>query len=132
MVWRPVRARYVTALLALFLAIWILAEPGLYYRFAIWLAPIAVIGFAPILDRWQAHKQVTRMLVAAGCVLIAAFGAFNLLFGLHYLRYDLNGDVAAYHRYTWFYEPYQWAELHTPPSSKFLVMVTFGETYYLG
>ncbi|MCU1293630.1 MAG: hypothetical protein JWP08_2480 [Bryobacterales bacterium] len=131
LVWRPAKTRYVTAFLALFLAVWMLAEPGLYYRFGIWLAPVVAIGFAPILDRWQLHRQVTRVLLTGGCLLITAFLSFNLLYGIHYLRYDLNGDLAAYHRYTWFYEPYRWADLHTPPSSKFLVMVTFGETYYL-
>jgi hypothetical protein len=131
LIWRPMRIRYVAAFLTLFVAIWILAEPGLYYRFSIWLAPMALVGLAPILDQWQSHKQITRALLAGGGVLIAGFLSFNLLYGLHYLRYDVSGDLARYHRYTWFYEPYQWAGLHTPPSSKFLVMVTFGESYYL-
>jgi hypothetical protein len=47
------------------------------------------------------------------------------------LRYVVNGDAREYHRYTWFYDTYDWINHNTPTTSRFLVIVSSAHTYYL-
>jgi hypothetical protein len=61
----------------------------------------------------------------AGGISLAGWYAYD------HVRYVLTGDLTAYHHHTNYYPLYAWAERHTPPDARVLVIVANGESYYL-
>lgn len=129
--WR-LRALIPAALfVAFFLGFWILAQPALYARFFLYLFPPVILGLAPLLAQWI-QRPVVRRLVHAGLTLgVAGMIAFGLFYSYDSLAYAATGDLQKYHRFTWFYDVYAWANAATPPDARFLVIVSYGDSYYL-
>ncbi|HXA52185.1 MAG TPA: hypothetical protein VNV86_17835 [Candidatus Acidoferrum sp.] len=131
LVWKPLGVRYLVGILSTFFVLWALSQPVLFYRYSIMLTPMVVLGWAAVLYTWRPEWFLNRALQAA-LVLVAVGGvAFELTYSRHFVQYAVTGDGAAFHRFTWFYQPFQWANRETTADSKFLVMVTSGGTYYL-
>lgn len=125
------RHRYVALFAAMFLALWELMSPRLYPTHI-----LPVLAVVPILlvETVSEFRQGTfavrsaRALMTAG---IAGFAILSAFFAYDYARYALTGDSAAFHRYTWYYPTYEWANRATPRNSRFLVIVLSGHSYYL-
>ena len=128
---RPRHARYVVGLMGLFFVIWTLSQPVLFYRYCLMLAPLVLIGGAVGLYEWHPFPGFTKTMIAGLMVCIAGAAAFQAVYVRHFLSYAVTGDAAAFHRFTWFYEPYQWVNQTTARDASFLVVVSYGETYYL-
>jgi hypothetical protein len=131
LIWKPFGVRYVVAILSAFFVLWALSQPVLFYRYSIMLTPMVVVGWAAALRSWRPEWLLNRVLQAALVLVAVGGGAFELTYARHFLQYTVTGNKAAFHRYTWFYQPFQWANRETAADSKFLVMVTSGGTYYL-
>jgi len=128
---RPRNGRYVAGFLGLFFIVWMISQPALFYRYSIMLAPIVIIGWAVALNEWRPSPWLSRTALAGLAVCIAGAVVFQAVYFKHFLRYAVTADEATFHRYTWFYEPFQWVNRATAPDAKFLVVVSYGETYYL-
>lgn len=116
-----------------FLALWVVAQPGLYPRFITLLLPAAAV-IGSLRFGVQSAVQVPsdgryrRYAVA----LVVAFFTFAFAFtSLDQIRYAATGDLAGYHRFTWFYPVYAWANKALPPGARVLVIVNSGHSYYL-
>jgi hypothetical protein len=116
-----------------FLALWVVAQPRLYPRFIILLLPLgALLGglrfgmkrtTAVPSNRWFGRHLVSITLV--GLTIVSAATS------LDQIRYVATGNVAEYHRFTWFYPVYEWANRALPPDARLLVIVYSGHSYYL-
>jgi len=107
------------------LVLWGLAQPAFFPRISMMLAPLVVVGFAPLLG-------VLRRL--AGIAMLLLLGVFLVVVGVYSLDnvlYVISSDEQRWHRFTWFYDVYQWAIRSTPVDSRFLVVVESGQSYYL-
>lgn len=131
LIWRPSNVRYVVGILSVFFVLWTLSQPLLFYRYSTMLTPLVILGWAAVVKCWQPRWYLNRTLQAALVLVMVSAGVFQVFYFRHFLQYVVTGNQTAFHRFTWFYAPYQWANRETPVDSKFLVMVTFGETYYL-
>lgn len=90
--------------------------------------PMLLAGFLAALPRLSLRRRIAQHGVAAfaaGLVLLSAFFAWD------YARYAVTGDSSAFHRYTWYYQTYDWVNRNTPTKSRFLVVVLSGHSYYL-
>ena len=129
---RPSVNRLVTFGLA-FLALWVITQPRLYPRFIALLIPAAALlggirfgaasasGIAQ--EKWLARNGVALTLVAMTLA--------SASISLDQLRYAVTGDVAEYHRFTWYYPVYAWANRTLPREARLLVIVNSGHSYYL-
>jgi hypothetical protein len=125
------RFRRIAVLGAIFFAIWVIAEPRLYPKHILLLLPVAAVIMAGIADRlgkWSRVLRATNVIAGASLALMLALSA--ALSG-DYLRYDTSGDLTRYHRFTWYYSTYDWANHNTPDDERFLVIVLSGHSYYL-
>jgi hypothetical protein len=109
----------------------VIAEPRLYPKHILLLLPVAAVIMAGIADRlgkWSRVLRATNVIAGASLALMLALSA--ALSG-DYLRYDTSGDLTRYHRFTWYYSTYDWANHNTPDDERFLVIVLSGQSYYL-
>jgi hypothetical protein len=122
--------RKVAAFGALFLVLWTVMTPRLYPTHLLPLLPLGPVLLASLVSRWNSigREPLLSRLATAG---VAASIVFGIAFSWDHVRYALTGDAAVYHRFTWYYPVYQWANQHTPRSSRFLAIVQGGQTYYL-
>jgi len=116
-----------------FLALWMVAQPGLYPRFITLLLPAAaLIGSL----RFGVHSDVEapsdggrrRYAVALAVAVLTLASVFT---SLDQIRYAADGDLGRYHKFTWFYPVYAWANKTLPPDARVLVIVNSGHSYYL-
>jgi hypothetical protein len=123
--------RVIGAFAGLFFALWIIAEPALYYRFSLYFVPAVIMGGGLLVERLVRWRTASRIAVAGlGALCLLLFGA-DCLYSLDAARYVVTRDTARYHAYTWYYPVYDWANRHTAPDARFLVIVLSGHSYYL-
>lgn len=126
-------SRRVAAFCALFLAVWALAQPMLYPRFAVYLAGPALLlalRHEDLLDGRPA--RYARRAVAGVLGLSAlALGAYAIAGMASDVRTLATGGRAAVRASTWYYSVYAWLGENIAPDSRVLVIVRSGETYYL-
>jgi hypothetical protein len=116
---------------ALFLIVWIVAEPRLYPKHILLLLPIAALIVIAIVDgiaEWPRTFRVAKAAAATGLIGMLAVSA--ALSG-DYARYVVTGDARTYHTFTWYYSTYDWVNHNTPSNARFLVIVLSGHSYYL-
>ena len=125
------RFRRVSALGLLFLLLWILMEPKLFPRHVLLLLPLGAVLFVPALDgallRQRIGRGVEQLLGAAVILLIVA----SAVLSQDYARYALTGDKTSFHRFTWYYDVYDWVNRSTPTNARVLVVTYSGHSYYL-
>jgi hypothetical protein len=129
---RRTLARALALFGVIFLLEWVLIQPLLYPRFVLLMLPVAALCTGIMLG--EAIESRTVFKTAVG--IIASAGVILLALGAVYVnresyRYVKSGDLAAYHRYTWFYPVYDWVNHNTPANARFLVIVSSAQTYYL-
>jgi hypothetical protein len=113
-----------------FLVVWALAQPRLYSRFILIIAPAASLAIAALAGVLFRRLSVTATaVVIATC--LAPIAAFDVYYSVDTARLFVTGDLAAYHRYTWYYPVYTWVNNHTPREARGLVVVQSGASYYL-
>lgn len=131
-VWKGAGARNAaTGLLAVLVGLWIAAQPSLFPKSALMLTPVILLGWSAPLARWLERGSLRRATFAGGCLLLAAFLTAAVVYSADSVRYLATGDLSRYHRATWFYEAYDWANRHTAREARFLVVVHSAQTYYL-
>jgi len=125
------RFRRVSALGLFFLLLWILMEPKLFPRHVLLLLPLGAILFVPALDgvllRERIGRGVEQLIGAAVILLIVA----SAVLSQDYARYAITGDKASFHRFTWYYDVYDWVNRSTPSNARVLVVTYSGHSYYL-
>ena len=125
-------ARGVALFGAIFLVEWVLIQPLLYPRFVLLMLPVAALCIGlmlgELIESRPAFRTPISLLASAGVVLLAIGGVY---INSESYRYVKSGDLAAYHRYTWFYPVYDWVNHNTPENARFLVIVSSAQTYYL-
>jgi hypothetical protein len=113
-----------------FVVVWAIAQPRLYSRFTLIIAPAAVLVIAVVVGMFFRRLPVAAVaLFTAIC--LAPVAAFDVYYSLDTVRLLATGDLAAYHRYTWYYPVYTWVNNHTPPNARALVIAQSGLSYYL-
>jgi hypothetical protein len=122
--------RVVAAFGIVFFGLWFAMQPSLYPRFSLLFAPVALLGLGVGLSALK--PPLPRRAAQAGlAVLLVAFIALSGYYSVDAARYVAGGDLERYHQATWFWPVYRWADAATPPSSRFLVIVQSGHSYYL-
>jgi hypothetical protein len=117
---------------ALFLIEWAIVQPLLYPRFVLMMLPVAVLCTGFLLSNLlQERDRLDRLLVAGGSVGVVALVILSAAVNRESLSFAIHNDHQAYHRYTWFYPVYDWANANTRVDSRFLVIVSSAHTYYL-
>ena len=128
---RENRYRRVAFFGTLFLVLWVVMEPRLFPKHVVLLLPAGAILFvpalAPILSRGAVVRTIDRLLAMAVVLVVAA----ATILSWDYVRYAITGDKARFHRFTWYYPVYDWANRNTPRDSRFLVVTYSGHSYYL-
>jgi hypothetical protein len=125
------RFRDVAILGALFLLLWIIAEPKLFPRHVLLLLPIVGLLCAPVFDLVAKRKRMERLGTVLAALAIVVFVSISTVLVADYALYDLKGDAKTYHRFTWYYPTYDWVNRSTPPDARFLVITFSGHSYYL-
>lgn len=126
----PARLRIVGVFVFGFLAIWMLAQPRLEPRFSVFLVFAAIVCLVPSASILLRSSAALPARVAA-FVVTGALAAVAALYSWDYLRLAATGDVARFHRATWYWPAYEWANRNTPDDSRFLVILYGGHTYPL-
>lgn len=136
--WRARDARRLLAWwLTAFLATWAIAQPMLYPRFVLYALPAATVllamsaHVATAAGAARAGRSVQTGVQVMMGTLVLAFAAYTVAFTRFPAEYLLAGNHERYHRFTWYYRVFQWANAHTPPGARFLVVVSSGETFHL-
>ena len=122
--------RRVALFCLLFCAVWVLAQPMLYPRFAGYLVGPALLlalrGVA-VVDAGRL-RLAARAVLGAGLVASGTYAGAGIALDLRTLA---TGGRAALRASTWYYPVYRWLDANTPRDAKILVIVRSGETYYL-
>jgi hypothetical protein len=116
--------------LVVFLAAWGATQPNLYSRFVLLVAPAVVVVVAVAAEPLAARLPGAAV-AAVAVLLLAPLFAFGAAYMRDSARLVVTGDLSAYHRYTWYYPVWTWLDGHAPSSSRGLVIVDSGQTYYL-
>jgi hypothetical protein len=128
---RDPRLKRVGGLTLLFLLVWVAMQPSLYPRFVMIVTAAVPLALGPALAGADARPVLRRVVRGGLGLLVAGSAAVTLFYSLDSLRYVATGDTAAFHRATWYYPVYRWANAATPRDARFLVIVSSGQTYYL-
>lgn len=121
--------RKVAAFGAGFLLLWIAMSPGLYPTHILPVLSLIPILAAPFFVGGSDRKSAWQLFIIRGIATV--WVVLSAAFSYDYLRYDITGNAATYHRFTWYYPVYDWMNRHTEPSSRSLVVVYSGLSYYL-
>jgi len=113
-----------------FVVVWAIAQPRLYSRFTLIIAPAAVLVIAALFGMLFRRLPLSAIAIATA-ICLTPVAAFDVYYSLDTARLFATGDLAAYHRYTWYYPVYTWVNNHTPPDARGLVVAQSGLSYYL-
>jgi hypothetical protein len=113
-----------------FSAFWIESWPVLFPRLV-----LPVLGVALLIALHSHSKNTERKppiaMVAIAMVGVLGMTAATAYAGIDYVTYAVTGDAARFHRYTWYYDLYNYVNHRTPRNARFLVVVYSGHSYYL-
>lgn len=130
---RPAPSPAALGTLALsYLVVWALAQPLLFPRFIVYMAPVAMLG----LTWWASEgtalsrpaRRLLRLASGAGLVVFAVYDGASAFAPASYLA---TGDWTTLLRHTWYTPVYDWISTNTKPDARVLVIVGSGESYYL-
>jgi hypothetical protein len=123
--------RYVALFAAMFLLLWELMSPRLYPTHILPLLPAGPILLGGLIERIPVRSAARRAVHNTIATAVVVFTALSAFVAWDYARYAVTGDASEFHRYTWYYRTYDWVNRNTPSSSRFLVVVLSGHSYYL-
>jgi hypothetical protein len=115
----------------LYLGFWVAMSPRLYPTHILPIVGLGPLMAISLLQKRAQGPSLAKFLTPALRLMAGAFLALSLAFASDYARYDFTGNAKEYHRFTWYYPVYDWANHNTPPESRFLVVVFSGLSYYL-
>ncbi len=110
-----------------FFGLWLLTQPRLYPRFIILLVPPAAVLLVLLTE----NVPVRKGLLLASRWLALALAVISFASSGDYVRYHIDGNKTEYHRYTWYHPVYTWINGNLPQSTRALVIVSSGHSYYL-
>jgi hypothetical protein len=124
-------ARLLGAFGLIFLAEWFIMQPLLYPKFSLMMLPVAVLCAGLLFERVLADRDwLSTVLHAVSVAAALGLTAVAPYVNRDAIQYAVKPD-AAYHRYTWFYQTYDWVNHNTPRDARFLVIVQSAQSYYL-
>ncbi|MEE3327640.1 MAG: hypothetical protein VX252_09915 [Myxococcota bacterium] len=110
--------------------LWWIIQPTLYPRFWNYLIPqfmvAALIAYEMLKKLW-----LRRLALLAAAATVTLSVIVLAIYSISLFRYHLDGDLEAYHDYTWFYDEYAWMDENLPDQAQVLVVVLSGHTYYM-
>ena len=110
--------------------LWWIIQPSLFPRYWNYLIPQFMV-LSLIAFEWMKNFWLRRLTLLAAAVSIG-FGIVVLgVYSISFFEYHLDGDLDAYHDYTWFYDEYAWMNENLPDDARVLVVVLSGHTYYM-
>jgi len=117
----------------LFFIVWYILQPKLYLRFSLYILPFALIIAVSLYERLDGFKNkiakyIYILLVGVTLLYGIILGGF---YSKDYMQYHLNPDLHEYHKYTAYYEEYDWINKNLPKDAKLLAIIRAGQTYYL-
>src|SRR5256712_1619309 len=119
-------------LVVTYLLLWAWVQPMLDPRFSMYLIPLVSVGWAVVLADWERRRILNPGVIkACFAVLLLVFIWFAAIYSYDSLEYIFAGDPARYHRFTWFYDVFDWVNRETPKDARFLVILSSGQSYYL-
>jgi hypothetical protein len=117
-------------LAASFLALWYAAQPGLTPRFAIYLAPAAFL-FVVLLGDQLLSTRFAKLVRAGAVLVLASLVIVTAAYARDYLVLALTGDAHRFHRATWHWPVFAWANRTMPHDARVIVATYGGQTYHL-
>jgi hypothetical protein len=111
-----------------FLLLWVGMQPLLYPRFVLLMLPVSALCVGVLTPAGLAGRRSVQRIVE---VALVALVTVTVVLSRDSIRYAFDGDEAAYHRHTWFYPVYRWANANLPRDARVLAIVRSGMTYYL-
>lgn len=123
-------ARRVALFCVLFLAVWILAQPMLYPRFAFYLVGPALVLALREVETLEENRPrlAARAIFGAATLALGGYALAGIALDVRTLgRTGREGLQAT----TWYYPVYTWLNERSPRDAKILVIVRSGETFYL-
>src|SRR5438876_124227 len=122
----------IASLVVTYLLLWAWAQPMLDPRFSMYLIPLVSAGWAVVLADWVRRRILNPGIIkACFVVLLLVFIWFAAIYSYDSLEYLFAGDLPGYHRFTWFYDVFDWVNRETPKDARFLVILSSGQSYYL-
>src|SRR2546422_1974887 len=119
-------------LVVTYLLLWAWVQPMRDPRFSMYLIPLVSVGWAVVLADWERRRILNPGVIkACFAVLLLVFIWFAAIYSYDSLEYIFAGDPARYHRFTWFYDVFDWVHRETPKDARFLVILSSGQSYYL-
>jgi hypothetical protein len=128
---RDRRLRMAATLSAMFLLLWLIAQPGPLPRFILAMLPLLLLGWAPVLHRIYAWPAARPVLTGCLAGAIFVFSLADLVYARDYARYLVTGNARAFHYATVLYEVHDWVNTFTPPQARVLVIVPSRGSYPL-
>jgi hypothetical protein len=125
------RYRHVAVFGSLILLLWAMAQPRLFPKHVVLLLPLGPLLAVAALDGRTAGRVAARAIHAAFGAAIVTMLTLSSIVSWDYIRYAITGNSADYHRFTWYYPVYEWANRSTPRNARFLVVAYSGHSYYL-
>jgi hypothetical protein len=123
-------SRRVALFSALFMLVWVFAQPMLYPRFVVYLigpALVLALRHVAILERGGVRYLSMTLLAAAGC----ALGAYACAGVALDTRALVAGGREALRASTWYYPAYEWLNDSTASDARILAITRSQETFYL-
>jgi hypothetical protein len=123
-------SRRVALFSALFVICWVVAQPMLYPRFAIYLggpALVLALRHEPLFDRGALRRLTCSVLGVA----LFALGVYAIAGIVLDARTLSAGGREALRSGTWFHPAYEWINDSTPAGARILVITRSQETFYL-
>ena len=124
------RFKSVAFLGSLFLLLWILMEPKLFPRHVLLLLPLGAMLSTSVIQ-FRPDRRVTSVIQQVLSSAVIIFIAASAVLSWDYLRYATTGDRNSFHRFTWYYDVYDWVNRSTPRDARVLVITYSGHSYYL-
>ena len=123
-------SRRISLFCMLFLGIWVISQPMLYPRFAVYLvAPVLLLGLRETeVAMSTALRIAARTALAVAALALGAYACAGVVLDARTLA---SGGRAALQASTWYYPVYSWIDANTARDAKVLVIVRSEETYYL-
>ncbi len=119
--------------LLLFFVIWWVVSPKMYWRFSMYVMPVALIAgtlaYQSVMTKhYQWIKYIYMLLVGITISYGVGLGAY---YSKGLLAYYIDRDLDKYHFATWYYPEYQLIHQELPADAHVLAIVLSGHTYYL-
>jgi hypothetical protein len=127
----PRSGQRVAAVGAGFIVLWAAMTPRLYPTHMLPLVALGPILLGSLSEKYQMSRWLSAKVVRVAVIGVFALSIVAAGTSWDYVRYTFDGNSDQFHRFTWYYPVYKWANAYASEQSRFLVVVRSGQTYYL-